>query len=58
LGYERASEIARQVAQSGRSVREVVLEQQLLSASAFDQLVSPEAVCRLGLPADRRGTGE
>jgi aspartate ammonia-lyase len=50
LGYERVCELAREAATTGQSVREMVLAQGLLSADAFDELVSPEAVCRLGMP--------
>ncbi|HEY3447209.1 MAG TPA: aspartate ammonia-lyase [Myxococcales bacterium] len=48
LGYERASEIARKARESGRSVRETVLAEGVLDAKAFEELISPEAVCRLG----------
>jgi aspartate ammonia-lyase len=50
LGYERASAVAREARERGLSVREVALERGLLTAEAFDALVSPEAVCRLGEP--------
>jgi aspartate ammonia-lyase len=50
LGYERASEVARQSAATGRSVREVVVSAGILTGEAFDALVGPEAVCRLGTP--------
>ena len=50
LGYERASEVAHQAAATGRSVREVVVSAGLLTGEAFDALVGPEAVCRLGTP--------
>jgi hypothetical protein len=33
-----------------RTVREVVLADGLLTPEAFDELVSPEAVTRLGMP--------
>ena len=50
LGYERATAVASEVASTGRSVRQVVVEAGLLTADQFDQLASPEAVCRLGMP--------
>jgi aspartate ammonia-lyase len=53
LGYERASEVAREAAASGRPVRDVVVERGLMTAAEFDARVSPEAVCRLGEPSAR-----
>ena len=54
LGYEQVSAVVQRARQSGRSVREVVLGENLLTAQAFDDLVSPEAVCRLGQPPPSR----
>jgi aspartate ammonia-lyase len=51
LGYSGASRVAKLAAERRCSVRDVVLEQGLMTAEAFDALVSPEAVCRLGMPA-------
>jgi len=48
IGYQAASALAREAAASGRPVRALVLERGLLEAAAFDALISPEAVCRLG----------
>jgi aspartate ammonia-lyase len=48
LGYERASEVAREAREQGRSLREIVVGSGLLTEAKFDQLISPEAVCRLG----------
>ena len=50
IGYERASEIAFEAHRSGKTVRQVVLEQHILSGEEFDALITPEAVCRLGSP--------
>jgi aspartate ammonia-lyase len=50
LGYEKASEIAKEARQTGKSVRETVLEAGLLKPEEFEDLISPEAVCRLGTP--------
>jgi len=50
LGYERAGEAAKLAAEQGRSVRETVVAEGWLTGEEFDRLVSPEAVCRLGLP--------
>lgn len=48
LGYEKASQIAKQAAEQNKTIRQVVTEQNLLSNAQFDELISPEAVCRLG----------
>jgi aspartate ammonia-lyase len=52
LGYERASAVARLAQASGRSIRELVIAKGWLTAEEFDALISPEAVCRLGTPAE------
>jgi aspartate ammonia-lyase len=44
LGYERASEIATEALESGRTVRESVLEAGDLDADELDRLLSPEAM--------------
>jgi aspartate ammonia-lyase len=53
LGYEGACRVAKAASGTGRTVRQVVLDEKLMTAAEFDALVSPEAVCRLGMP-DRR----
>ena len=50
LGYERVGELARASAETGRTIRDLVITKGWLSVEAFDELISPEAVCRLGLP--------
>lgn len=50
LGYEGACRIAHQAGETGRSVRDIVLAEGLLTPQEFDELVSPEAVFRLGSP--------
>jgi aspartate ammonia-lyase len=44
LGYELASEIARQALVTGRPVREIILERGLLSPGDLDRILSPEAM--------------
>jgi len=51
LGYERAGAAAKLAVEQQRSLRETVAAQGWLTGDAFDALVSPEAVCRLGSPA-------
>ena len=48
LGYPAAEAVARAAQCAGRPVREVVLEQGLLTAEQFDEAVAPGTVTRLG----------
>lgn len=50
LGYDRACEVVVEAQRSGRTVRDVVVGDGLLEAAQFDELLSAEAVCRLGTP--------
>ncbi len=50
IGYEHACEIAARAKVTGESIREIVLGDNILTAEQFDELISPEAVCRLGTP--------
>jgi aspartate ammonia-lyase len=44
VGYEVASEVAKEALTSGRSVREILLDRGALSAEQLDRLLSPEAM--------------
>jgi aspartate ammonia-lyase len=48
LGYDRCGQIAKLAQTSGKTIRQIVLEQKLMTETEFDALISPEAVCRLG----------
>jgi aspartate ammonia-lyase len=48
LGYERCSEVVKRAKESGKSIRQVVLDGELLTLDQFNALVAPEAVTRLG----------
>lgn len=48
LGYVRASQLASQSQATHKSLRELVIEQQLLTGEEFDELISPDRVTRLG----------
>ena len=50
LGYGGASRAAQRARAEGKSLREYVVGEQLLSEAEFARLTSPEAVCRLGTP--------
>jgi aspartate ammonia-lyase len=44
IGYAAAAEVAKESEQSGRPVRDIVAEKQLMSAATFDKLVEQAAV--------------
>jgi aspartate ammonia-lyase len=48
IGYDAASKVATQTAETGGSIREIVLAEKLMDAERFEELISPETVCRLG----------
>ncbi len=50
LGYDRACEVVAEAQRSGRTIRDVVVGAGLLDTARFDELLSAEAVCRLGTP--------
>ena len=50
IGYEAATTVAQQAADTGQPIREIVLDQKLMSAERFDELVSSDNVTRLGSP--------
>jgi aspartate ammonia-lyase len=51
LGYERACALARSARSTGRTVRDTAVADGFLTSEQFDELTTPEAVCRLGTPA-------
>ncbi len=54
IGYERASEVAREAYAAGKTVREVVLEKKFLTAAQLDEVLQPELLTRPGyVPAMR-----
>jgi aspartate ammonia-lyase len=48
LGYEKCSAVLQEAQQKGLSVRDIVIGQQYLDQASFEQLISPEAVNKLG----------
>jgi aspartate ammonia-lyase len=48
IGYEKAEAIAEQARKERKTIREVVLAENLLSVAEFEALISPERVNRLG----------
>jgi fumarate hydratase, class II len=50
IGYDRASEVAKQAAREGRSVRDVVQEQGLLPEEKLDEALDVRSMTEPGLP--------
>jgi aspartate ammonia-lyase len=58
LGYAAAQQVAQRARDHGQSIRQVVLEQGLLSAVEFEQAIAPATVTRLGSVPRRKDQGE
>jgi aspartate ammonia-lyase len=59
IGYDAACDLVQRATDSGRTIRETVLADGVLGAEQLDELLSAEAVCRLGMPdTPRRGSAE
>jgi fumarate hydratase class II len=50
LGYEKAQELAERAHIEGKSVRELVIAEGVLTENQFNQFIAPENVTRLGSP--------
>jgi aspartate ammonia-lyase len=48
IGYEKASEIVKTAKNEAISIKEAAIKSKLISESEFEELISPESVCRLG----------
>ena len=55
IGYDRAGEVAKLARVNRQNIRQTVIAQGWLTGEQFDELISPEAVCRLGTPDNRSG---
>ena len=58
LGYEKSCQCVVQAQRDKKTIRQIVLEQKLLSQEQFDELIAPETVCRLGTPDKSNKTEE
>lgn len=54
LGYEQCGRLAKEAKTQNKTIRQVVLEERLLTEAQFEQFISPEAVCRLGFVRKQR----
>ncbi len=57
IGYERAEELVKEFQATGRPLRELAAEKYGVPVERFDELVSPEAVNRLGSREESRSRG-
>jgi len=55
LGYECVCRVARRARDENRSVRDIVLDEKLLTPEQFESLIGPEVVCALGTSAGNPG---
>ncbi len=55
LNYEAVCRLVKIAADSGQSVKQCAIELGLLTEEQFNEMVSPEAVCRLGTPPVKNG---
>jgi len=53
IGYAAAAEVAKESAQSGKSIREVVLERGILSAAALDEVLAPYPLTTPGVHGEK-----
>lgn len=50
IGYSKAVKVVHDAQEQGKSIREVVLQAGYMDEAAFNNMISPEAVLRLGSP--------
>jgi len=54
IGYDRAADIAKQAHQSGKTVREIAMEEKVLPADELDRLLDPRPMTEPGIPGKTR----
>ncbi|MCF7957407.1 MAG: aspartate ammonia-lyase [Phycisphaerae bacterium] len=54
LGYQQAQQVAQIAKDRNKTIRQVVLDEKIMSPEAFDNLTSPNRVMRLGLPEKKK----
>ena len=54
LGYAATAEIAKEAVKTGRPIRELVLERQLLDRTKLDEILSVEAMTQGGIAGERK----
>ena len=58
IGYKAASRIAKIALETGRSIREIVLEKGLLEAEQLDEILSPKRMTSPGMPGHKHGQAD
>ena len=53
IGYDAACDVARRAQERGATIRDVVVGDGVLTAAQYEELLTAEAVCRLGTPQTR-----
>ena len=53
IGYAAAAEVAKESAKSGKSIRQVILERQILSEEALDQVLAPYPLTSPGVHGEK-----
>lgn len=48
IGYEKACAVSKKASSTKKSIREIVIEENLLTFDEFQSLITPESVCKLG----------
>jgi len=54
IGYEKSQEIAVAAKNEGKTVRQIVLERNIMSQTEFDSLITPQKVTMLGRPENNK----
>ena len=58
IGYKAASRIAKIALETGKPVRDIILEEGLLDAAQLDEILSPEKMTRAGILGHKHGNAE
>jgi aspartate ammonia-lyase len=58
IGYAATADVAKAAVQTGRSIRDIVLERGLLDEDTLDRVLSVEAMTRGGIAGDRAHLGQ
>jgi aspartate ammonia-lyase len=54
IGYAATADVAKTAVASGRPIRDIVLERELLKPDELDRILSAEAMTRPGIPGKKR----
>ncbi len=54
LGYQKSQQIAQMAKDTNKTIRQTVIDGKLMTEEAFDALVSPNRVMRLGIPGKKK----